>query len=164
MATSAMTNIDVNFQQASISDILKHIPHRYPFVFIDRMESCDAGRTIRMTKLVTCDEWFLSNQSAHLKVMPSMLVVEALAQAAGTLTHYSGLMSQVESPIMLFAGIDECRFGTDARPGDKLLLDCALNRSLRNVVKVTGRASAAGRMIVELNLTAVIQDRSRLRH
>lgn len=159
-----MANTDTNLLQASIIDILRHIPHRYPFVFIDRMEDCNVGRTIRMTKLVTCDEWFLRGQSADSKVMPSMLVVEALAQAAGALSHYSGLMSQVESPIMLFAGIDECRFGTDARPGDKLLLECTLNRSLRNVVKVSGRATAAGRMVVELNLTAVIQDKSRLRH
>ena len=159
-----MTNTDANLQQASIADILRHIPHRYPFVFIDRMESFDAGKTVRMTKLLTCDEWFMGSHSAALKVMPSMLVVEALAQAAGALSHYSGLMSQVESPIMFFAGLDECCFGADARPGDKLLLECTLIRSLRNVVKVSGRASVDGTTIVELKLTAVIQGRASLKH
>ena len=159
-----MTDTEAKLQQALIADILRHIPHRYPFVFIDRMESCDAGKTIRLTKLLTCDEWFMRGHSADLKVMPSMLVVEALAQSAGALSHYSGLMSKVESPIMFFAGIEECRFGADARPGDKLLLECTLIRSLRNVVKVSGRATVDAKMVVELKLTAVIQDRARLNH
>jgi 3-hydroxyacyl-[acyl-carrier-protein] dehydratase len=159
-----MANTEANLQQASIADILRHIPHRYPFVFIDRMESFDSGKIVRMTKLLTCDEWFMGSHSAVVKVMPSMLVVEALAQAAGALSHYSGLMSQVESPIMFFAGIDECRFGADARPGDKLLLECTLIRSLRNVVKVSGRASVNDTTIAELKLTAVIQGRASLKH
>ena len=97
-----------------------------------------------------------------MNVMPSMLIVEALAQTSGALSHYSGLMNQVQSPIMLFAGIDECQFGVDAMPGDNLNLECTLNRSLRNVVKVFGRATVRDRMVVELQMTAVIQDRSQL--
>ena len=147
----------------TIISILRHILHRYPFVLIDRLESCVPGHTVRMTKLISNDEWFLRDRGDGQRVMPSMLIVEALAQASGALSHYSGLMDQFDSPIMLFAGIDKCRFGIDARPGDTLILECALTRSLRNVVKMSGRAVVKDELVVELALTAVIQDRSRLR-
>lgn len=161
-----MSHADPDRQQhepVTINSVLRHTPHRYPFVFLDRMEAYQPGRYIRMTKLITTDEWYFGSVPRSSRVMPTMLVVEALAQASGALAHYSGLMGHVDSPIMLFAGMDKCRFGVDARPGDRLYLDCALTRSLRNVVKVSGRATVDGRMVVELDLTAVIQTKTQLR-
>jgi 3-hydroxyacyl-[acyl-carrier-protein] dehydratase len=145
-------------RSADIGEILAHIPHRYPFILIDRMEACEPGKWVRVTKNVTAQEWFFAGIPVENRVMPQMLVVEALAQSSGALCYYSGLMNSVAKPIIFFAGIDKCRFGRPVRPGDQLILECKLRRAMRDVVKVSGLASVNGEMSVELQLTAVIRD------
>jgi 3-hydroxyacyl-[acyl-carrier-protein] dehydratase len=103
---------------ASTAEILRHIPHRYPFIMIDRMVSCVEGKSVRCIKNVTATEWFFEGANATTGVMPSMLLVEALAQSSGALSHYSGLMKHMSKPIIFFAGIDQCVFGRDVRIGD----------------------------------------------
>ena len=143
---------------ADIAEILTHIPHRYPFILIDRMEACEPGKWVRVTKNVSAQEWFFAGIPAERRVMPQLLVVEALAQSSGALCHYSGLMDRVAKPIVFFAGIDRATFGRDVRPGDQLVLECKLVRAMRDVVKVSGRATVDGEMSVDLQLTAVIRD------
>lgn len=143
---------------ADISEILSHIPHRYPLILIDRMEACEPGQWVRVIKNVSAQEWFFAGVPAERRVMPQLLVVEALAQSSGALCYYSGYFDRVAKPIVFFAGIDQCRFGREARPGDQLVLDCKLVRHMRDVVKVSGRASIDGETAVELLLTAVIRD------
>ncbi len=145
-------------RSADIGEIIAHIPHRYPFILIDRMEACEPGKWVRVTKNVTAQEWFFAGIPVESRVMPQMLVVEALAQSAGALCFYSGLMDHVAKPIMFFAGIDKCQFGRPVRPGDQLILECKLRRAMRDVVKVSGLASVNGEMSVQLQLTAVIRD------
>ena len=145
-------------RSADIGEILAHIPHRYPFILIDRMEACEPGQWVRVTKNVTAQEWFFAGIPVENRVMPQMLVVEALAQSSGALCFYSGLMDNVAKPIIFFAGIDKCKFGRPVRPGDQLLLECKLRRAMRDVVKVSGLATVNGEMSVELQLTAVIRD------
>ena len=141
---------------ADINEILRHIPHRYPFLLIDRMVSCEPNRWIRVLKNVSACEQFGASRSGPL--MPQMLLVEALAQAAGALCHYSGMMSTAERPIMFFAGLDNCRFGRDAAAGDQVLLHCELKRSLRGVAKLHGTATVGTETILEADLTAVVRD------
>ena len=143
---------------ATITDILRHIPHRYPFILIDRMEECVAGKSVRCIKNVSASEWFFNGSTPEGRVMPSMLLVEALAQSSGALSHYSGLMTQIKKPIIFFAGIDKCTFGRDVRPGDTVTLECTLLRALRDVIKVKGVASVDGQMALELTLMAVVRD------
>jgi 3-hydroxyacyl-[acyl-carrier-protein] dehydratase len=143
---------------ASIAEILRHIPHRYPFVMIDRMVSCVEGKSVRCIKNVTATEWFFQGPGAATGVMPSMLLVEALAQSSGALSHYSGLMKHMSKPIIFFAGIDQCVFGRDVRVGDTVVLDCTLIRALRGMIKVKGVASVDGEMAAELTLMAVVRD------
>ncbi len=145
-------------RSADIGEILAHIPHRYPFILIDRMEACEPGKWVRVTKNVTAQEWFFAGIPVESRVMPQMLVVEALAQSSGALCYYSGLFDAVAKPIIFFAGIDKCRFGHPVRPGDQLVLECKLRRTMRGVVKVSGHASVDGKMSVELQLTAAIRD------
>ena len=90
--------------------------------------------------------------------MPHMLLLESLAQAAGVLCHYSGMMSRIGKTIFFFAAFDKCRFGRDVVPGDQLLLECTMKRAARGVAKIHGRASVDGEMVVESDLTAVIRD------
>jgi 3-hydroxyacyl-[acyl-carrier-protein] dehydratase len=145
---------------AEISEILKHIPHRYPFLLIDRMESCAPNQWVRVVKNVSANDWFLSGMSGDARVMPQMLILEALAQSAGVLCHFSGLTAGMRRIIIFFAGIDNARFGGSAVAGDTIVFECTLRRALRGVVKLTGRALVRDQMIVETDLTAVIRDRA----
>lgn len=143
---------------ADINEILKHIPHRYPFLLIDRMEACEPNKWVRVIKNVSNNDWFFAGVPAGRRVMPQMLVLEALAQAAGVLCHYSGMMSRIGKSIIFFAGIGDCRFGRDVVPGDQVALECTLSRSLRGVAKLTGSAIVDGELVLSSDLTAVIRD------
>ncbi len=136
-----------------ISEILRHIPHRYPFLLIDRMEACEPNRWVRVTKNITAGEWFFNDDRGH-RVMPQLLVVEALAQAAGVLCHHSGLMSESGASLVLLAGIDDFEVLGDAGPGDVLTLECTLLRTLRGVAKLEGRACVDERPIARATLIA----------
>jgi 3-hydroxyacyl-[acyl-carrier-protein] dehydratase len=142
---------------AEIGEILKNIPHRHPFLLIDRMEACEPGKWVRAVKNVTSNEAFFADVPRDRRVMPQLLVVEALAQSSGALCHYSGLTRDIEKPLIFFAGFDKCRFLGSARAGQSLVLECRLIRAMRDVVKVAGTASVEGEAILELELTAVIR-------
>jgi 3-hydroxyacyl-[acyl-carrier-protein] dehydratase len=141
---------------ADIVEILRHIPHRYPFLLIDRMIECEPNRWIRVLKNVSACERYGDWRTGPL--MPQMLLVEALAQAAGALCHFSGMMASANRPIMFFAGVDNCRFGRDATAGDQVALHCEMKRSLRGVAKLHGTASVGSETILEADLTAVVRD------
>ena len=143
---------------SDLAEILKHIPHRYPFLLIDRMLGCEPNRWVKVIKNVSGNDWFFQGIPIGQRVMPQMLAVEALAQSAGVLCHYSGMTSRIGKTIFFFAGFDNCRFGRQAVPGDQLLLECTMKRSMRGVAKLSGRASIDGEMAVETNLTAVLRD------
>ena len=140
------------------AEILKHIPHRYPFMLIDRMEACEPGQWVRVIKNVSHNDEFFAGVPFDRRVMPQMLLLESLAQAAGVLCHYSGMMSRIGKTIFFFAGFDKCRFGHDVVPGDQLLLECTMKRAARGVAKIHGRATVNGEMAIESDLTAVIRD------
>jgi len=143
---------------ADINEILRHIPHRYPFLLVDRMEACEPNKWVRVIKNVSNNDWFFAGVPAGRRVMPQMLVLEALAQAAGVLCHFSGLTAGMSRLIIFFAGIENARFRGDAVPGDRIVFECVLKRAMRGVVKLTGKAAVNGDAIVETELTAVIRD------
>ena len=149
-----MTNSST--QTADIVEILKHIPHRYPFLLIDRMEACEPNKSVRVIKNVSNSDVTLMGGGKG--VFPQLLVVEALAQAAGALCYYSGMMSNAPRAIMFFAGVDDCRFGRDAYRGDQIRLDCTLRRSMRGVAKLHGKATIRDEIVVEASLTAVVRN------
>ncbi|MEO8344439.1 MAG: 3-hydroxyacyl-ACP dehydratase FabZ [Betaproteobacteria bacterium] len=141
-----------------INEILKHIPHRYPFLLIDRMLACEPNQWAKVIKNVSQNEEFFLGVPPDRRVMPQMLLLESLAQAAGVLCHYSGMMSRIGKTIFFFAGFDKCHFGQQVVPGDQLLLECTMKRAARGVAKIHGRATVDGVMVVESDLTAVIRD------
>jgi len=147
---------------SDLTEILKHIPHRYPFLLIDRMLDCKPHGWVKVIKNVSLNDWFFQGIPVEQRVMPQMLALEALAQSAGVLCHYSGMTSRIGKTIFFFAGFDDCRFGRQAIPGDQLLLECTMKRSMRGVAKLTCRASIEDEMVVETNLTAVLRDMDEL--
>ncbi len=143
--------------RAEAHEILRHIPHRFPFLLIDVVEAGERNRWVRTVKNVSAGEWFFAGVPHARRVMPQMLVVEALAQAAGVLCHYSGMASRIGESIIFFAGIDDCRLERDVVPGDRLVLECEMERVLRGVAKISGRASVDGATVVTSLLTAVVR-------
>ena len=122
------------------------------------MEACEPNKWVRVIKNVSNSDWFFAGVPAGRRVMPQLLVLEALAQTAGVLCHYSGMMSRIGKSIIFFAGIEGCRFGRDIVPGDRVVLECTMKRSLRGVAKLTGSAVVNGELSVESDLTAVVRE------
>ena len=143
---------------AEISQILKNIPHRYPFLLIDRMEACEPGKWVRVAKNVTASEQFFVGVPVKNRVMPQLLVLEALAQTAGVLCHFSGMMSEIGRSIIFFAGVEQCQFGRTPVPGDQLVLECTMKRTLRGVAKLSGKGHIDGTMAITADLSAVVRD------
>ncbi len=122
------------------------------------MEACEPNKWVRVIKNVSNNDWFFAGLPASRRVMPQMLVLEALAQTAGVLCHYSGMMSRIGKSIIFFAGVEKCKFGRDVMPGDQISLECTLKRSLRGVAKITGSATVDGELVIASDLTSVIRD------
>jgi 3-hydroxyacyl-[acyl-carrier-protein] dehydratase len=126
----------------NIRDILSYLPHRPPFLLVDRVLKIIPGKTLRAIKNVTMNEPFFVGHFPERPVMPGVLIVEALAQAAGVLT----LITTGENPqenLYFFASIDKVRFKRVVEPGDQLTLDVEILKMRQNLVKVSGVATVA---------------------
>jgi 3-hydroxyacyl-[acyl-carrier-protein] dehydratase len=113
--------------------ILKHLPHRYPFLLVDRVLELNPGESIRALKNVTFNEPFFSGHFPHRPVMPGVLIIEALAQAAGILTFVTAGVIPNEDTKFYFVGIDKARFRKPVTPGDQLILTARLERNLKGI-------------------------------
>jgi len=124
-----------------IEAILKLLPHRYPFLLVDRVLECKAGDFIRALKNVTVNEPFFPGHFPHRPVMPGVMIIEALAQAAGILTFATADSVPTQDSRFYFVGIDNARFRKPVVPGDQLLLHAKLERNLRGIWKFSTRAT-----------------------
>jgi beta-hydroxyacyl-ACP dehydratase FabZ len=139
-----------------INEILAVLPHRYPFLLIDRVLEMD-GRRIRAIKNVTFNEPFFQGHFPGQPVMPGVLVVEAMAQAGGFM-----LFSQVEERakrLIYFSGIDSCRFRRPVVPGDQVLFEVEVLSMRRSFAKLRGRAEVDGALVCEAELLSAMVDR-----
>lgn len=143
---------------ADVNEILKHIAHRFPFLLVDRVAGGVLGESVRVVKLVSCNEPFFQGMPPGRMEMPQVLVLEALAQASGVLTHYSGLMKPHGGSLIFFAAVEHARFGRAVVPGDELILDARLLRSRRGFAKIHGTATVDGDLVCEAEMTAFIRD------
>ena len=109
-----------------IHQILKQLPHRYPFLMVDRVLEIDKGKTIKALKNVTINEPFFEGHFPHRPVMPGVLMLEALAQAAALLAFDALDASPNDQSVYYFAGIDAARFKRPVEPGDQLVLEVEL--------------------------------------
>jgi 3-hydroxyacyl-[acyl-carrier-protein] dehydratase len=123
-----------------IYSILKYLPHRYPFLLVDRVLECKAGESIRAVKNVTFNEPYFTGHFPERPVMPGVMILEALAQAAGILTYTTLRKVPNENTRFYFAGIDGCRFRRPVVPGDQLILTAAVSRNMKGIWKLTTAA------------------------
>jgi len=140
-----------------IHKILKQLPHRYPFLLVDRVISIDKGRHIQALKNVTMNEPFFQGHFPHRPVMPGVLMLEALAQAAALLAFDALDTSPNENSVYYFAGIDGARFKRPVEPGDQLILDVELLRMKAGIFKFKARAMVGEELAVEAELTCAMR-------
>jgi 3-hydroxyacyl-[acyl-carrier-protein] dehydratase len=140
-----------------IHAILKQLPHRYPFLLVDRVLELDKGKTIRALKNVTINEPFFEGHFPHRPVMPGVLMLEALAQAAALLAFDALDTSPTDDMVYYFAGIDGARFKRPVEPGDQLILDVELLRMKAGIFKFKACATVTGELAVEAELTCAMR-------
>src|SRR5689334_11361736 len=140
-----------------IGEILELLPHRYPFVLVDRVLECVPGARIVALKNVTINEPFFTGHFPGRPVMPGVLIVEAMAQAAGILSFKTPELRLTKGSIFYFAGIDECRFKRPVKPGDALRLEAAILKVVRGVGKFSCRATVEGQLVAEGVILAVLR-------
>jgi len=140
-----------------IHQILKQLPHRYPFLLVDRVLEIDKGKSIRALKNVTINEPFFGGHFPNRPVMPGVLMLEALAQAAALLAFDALDTSPTDDMVYYFAGIDNARFKQPVEPGDQLILYVELLRMKAGIFKFKARADVDGNVAVEAELTCAMR-------
>jgi 3-hydroxyacyl-[acyl-carrier-protein] dehydratase len=142
-----------------IHEILKYLPHRYPFLLVDRVLSCEPGKDITALKNVTMNEPFFNGHFPNYPVMPGVLIIEALAQAAGLLTLKSVSAKPDEDSVFYFVGIDAARFKKPVEPGDQLILKATILRERIGIWKYAARAEVDGRVAAEAELMCTVRSK-----
>ena len=144
---------------ADIKRVMKLLPHRYPFLLVDRIQDMDGDESGVGVKNVTINEPFFQGHFPKYPVMPGVLIIEALAQTAGALcVHHAG---KTDIPqIVYFLGIDKAKFRKPVVPGDQLHLHVKKIRSRGPVWRFSGEAKVGGQTVAEAEISAMIVDRT----
>jgi 3-hydroxyacyl-[acyl-carrier-protein] dehydratase len=140
-----------------IHEILEHLPHRYPFVLIDRVISMELGKEITALKNVTINEPFFPGHFPHHPVMPGVLIVEAMAQAAAVLSFKTMGSKPSDDSVYYFAGIDSARFKKPVSPGDQVILNVKIDRILKGIWRYIGVARVEGVIVAEAQMMCILK-------
>lgn len=141
----------------NIQEILEYLPHRYPMLLIDRVIEIELGKRIRALKNVSVNEPFFNGHFPHFKVMPGVMIVEAMAQAAAILSFRTMGIKPDDKSVYYFAGIDGARFKKPVLPGDQLQVEVTLERTVRSVVKYGGKAYVGDVLVAEAQLLCTLR-------
>ena len=140
-----------------IHEILTRLPHRYPFLLVDRVLEVDKGKSIKALKNVSINEPFFEGHFPVRPVMPGVLMLEALAQCAALLTSVTLEVEADGKTVYYFAGADAVRFKRVVEPGDQLVLDVAIDRMKAGIWKFKGRGTVGGELAVEAELMCTMR-------
>jgi len=141
-----------------VNEIMRHLPHRYPFLLVDRVLECESGQRIKALKNVSFNEPFFQGHFPGYPVMPGVLIIEALAQASAILAYITRGGRHDSKSLLFFAGIDKARFKRPVFPGDQLVLESTELNCVREVFKFAARASVGGALVAEGELIAALRD------
>ncbi len=136
-----------------ILEILKLLPHRYPFVMVDRIKSINLGQDIVGIKNVTINEPFFQGHFPERPVMPGVLILEGMAQVGGIMAFYSH-PENIGKKLLYFAGIDKARFRKVVVPGDQVVMKLELIKQKRGIMVMTGKAYVDDALVAEAELMA----------
>ena len=146
-----MTSMDIH-------QILEHLPHRYPFLLVDRVLEVVPGERIKALKNVTFNEPFFPGHYPHHPVMPGVLIIEALAQAAAILSFRTMGNKPDGKSDYYFVGIDGARFRRPVTPGDQLILEVSIVTTKRGIWMYAAQAKVDGQIAAEAELMCTLQD------
>jgi 3-hydroxyacyl-[acyl-carrier-protein] dehydratase len=140
-----------------IHQILKKLPHRYPFLLVDRVLAVDPGKSIKALKNVTINEPHFVGHFPHRPVMPGVLILEAMAQTAGLLAFADESSERDPNSVIYFAGIDGARFKRPVEPGDQLVMDVEILRHKSGIYKFKGVARVGQEVACEAELMCTMR-------
>ena len=140
-----------------IHQILQHLPHRYPFLLVDRVIDVVPGERITALKNVTVNEPFFPGHYPHHPVMPGVLIIEAMAQAAAILSFKSMGNQPDDNSVYYFVGIDGARFKRPVVPGDQLMMEVTLTMNRRGMWKFAATAKVEGQLAAEAELVCTVR-------
>lgn len=140
-----------------IRDIMNALPHRYPFLLLDRVETLEKGKSLVALKNVTVNEEFFNGHFPSYPVMPGVLIVEALAQAGGLLA-LQDLGGELGDRKIFFMSIEKARFRKPVVPGDQLRLEVSVERRRSTIWKMEGKAFVGDALVADALLQAMITD------
>ncbi len=133
-------------------DIVKLLPHRYPFLLVDRVLAYEPGKSLTAIKNVSINEPYFQGHFPGYPVMPGVLIIEALAQASGVLVNLSSEHPPGSQPLYFLVKVDKAKFSKIVSPGDQLQLDIQLKRMIRRMAIFHGRASVNGQPVAEAEM------------
>lgn len=140
-----------------IQEVMQYLPHRYPFLLVDRVLECDPGKSIVALKNVTINEPFFMGHFPHHAVMPGVLIIEALAQAAGILSFKSMNRKSDTQSLYYFVGIDNARFKKPVTAGDQLILHVQITRTNPKIWKYSAQAKVNDVLVTEADLMCTLR-------
>lgn len=139
-------------------EIQETLPHRYPFLLVDRILEMELGKRVVGIKNVTANEPFFPGHFPGHPIMPGVLIVEAMAQVGGVLLMRS-LDAKAEKKVMYFTGIDRARFRRPVIPGDQIRIELTILQLRRQMCRMKGAAYVDGKLVAEAELSSVVVDR-----
>lgn len=152
------TTLSKKLDEIDINRVMEMIPHRYPFLMIDRVVDLLAGESAVGIKNVSINEPFFQGHFPKRPVMPGVLIIEAMAQTAGVLVVYT-LGRKAEGKLVYFMTVDNCRFRRPVVPGDQLRIKVMKERNRGTVWKFRGEAKVDGVLVAEATVSAMILDK-----
>ncbi len=141
-----------------IYQVLEYLPHRYPFLLVDRVIAIEPGKSIVAIKNVSVNEPFFPGHFPHHPIFPGVLIMEALAQAGGILAFKSTDSRPSQNRLFYFAGIENARFRAPVVPGDQLSLEVEVLKQKRGIWKFKAEAKVAGKLVAEAELMCAEQE------
>jgi 3-hydroxyacyl-[acyl-carrier-protein] dehydratase len=142
-------------KEIDIRKIMELLPHRYPFLLVDRILDIEPGESIIALKNVTMNEPFFQGHFPKVPVMPGVLIVEAMAQAGGVL-FFSSIDTGKQRDLIYFMSMDKVRFRKPVVPGDQLILEVKILKKRSNAIKMAGIAKVGDKLVAEAQLMATV--------
>lgn len=143
-----------------IKEILECLPHRFPFLLVDRVLHCEPGKSIVAVKNVAINEPFFQGHFPDVPIMPGVMILEAMAQAAGILSYKTLGGLEHRKVLYYFVGIDNARFKKPVTPGDQLILEVKMGRQVRGIGKFEALARVGDTVVTEAELMCTIKEQS----
>lgn len=144
------------FPDFDITTIMRLLPHRYPFLLVDRIVSLEPGHSIKAYKCVSINEPFFQGHFPGDPVMPGVLIIEAMAQTGGLMVLNLFTQEELDTTMVLFTGIEKAKFRRQVRPGDRLDLECQILRHKFKLWRIAGKAYVDNQLTAEAELTAAV--------